>query len=283
MQTEREEKKPIGFRVLQILAIVSILVLLFPFVLDLVHRSGAEAPASVSEPYSVTVRDNAKLLTEYEKKDLAETMKSVAAYHPVAFVSTRNTEGNTTLRYAELLFDELFPEKDGILFLIDMQNRNIWLQKANNNRVLTTALCNTVTDNVYREASAGNYFQCANRAYKQVYKILKGDKVPETMKHLSNLFLSVAAALFLVFLFAAKGTGVLRPKQVFDVDDNMQRKLSIRNVKKRFKRLIVHRSADSSSDSFSSGGSFGGGGGGGFSSGGGGGGGSSSSGGGHSF
>ena len=282
MQTEREEKKPIGFRVLQILAIVSILVLLFPFVLDLVHRSTAENPSSISEPYSVTIRDSAKLLTASEQKDLAETMKAVAAYHPVAFVSTRNTEGFTTSIYAGRLFDELFPDKDGILFLIDMQNRNIWLQKANNNRVLTTALCNTVTDNVYREASAGNYFQCANRAFKQVYKILSGDKVPETMKHLSNLFLSVAAALFLVFLFAAKGTGVLKPKQVFDVDDNMQRKLSIRNVKKRFKRLIIHRSSDSSSDSFSSGGgSFGGGGGGGFSSGGGGG--SSSSGGGHSF
>ena len=280
MPEEAVQKKPLSFQVLRILAVVSVLVMLVPFVLDLFRGTEKElAPAPGT--YPVNIVDRAELLSDAEEKKLLQTMQAVAAYHPTAFVSVSSTGGKSTSRYAELLFDDIFPQKNGILFLIDMDNRKIWLQKANGNAKLTTALCNTVTDNVYRYATAANYYACANNAFKQVCKILEGEQVPQTMKHLSNLFLALVAAVLIVFHFAAKGTGVIKPKKVFDVDDNMTRQLSTGNVKKRFLRKIETRSYDSSSDS---GGGFSGGGGGGFSSGGGGGGGgSSSSGGGHSF
>lgn len=276
MRNEPAQKKPIGFRVLRILAIAAVLVMLVPFVLDLIRGLAEEESAPVPGTYRVTIVDRAELLTEAQEENLAKAMRNVAAYHPVAFFSVNYSGGRSASRLAEILFDEVFPEKNGILFLIDMDNREIWLQKANNNRNLTTALCNTVTDNVYRYASFGNYSRCAEEAFMQVYRILNGERVPETMKHMSNLFLSLAAAVLLVFHFAAKGTGVIRPKQVFDVDDNMTGHVSTGNVKKRFLRKIVQTRSDSSFDWSSGGSSSGSSGGGGWSGG-------SSSGGGHRF
>ena len=266
---------------LTILAAAAVLILLQPFIGDLIRSKQSAETHEVSGNWPVLLEDRAGLLTEAEERDLRTIMDLISVWCPVAMETTTDTGGKSTAEYAELRFKALFPQKNGILFLIDMDHRVIQLQRANTNTRLSKSDCLTITDNVYQKASRGDYFSCAANAFLQVYAIMKGQKIPQPMKHLSNLFLSFGISLFAVFLLATGSSGVIRPNRVYNFGPGIERKIDFKNVNKRFVRYIVTSDSDSSggSSSGSSGRSTGGGfSGGGFSGGGG-----SSSGGGHRF
>lgn len=219
--------------------------------------------------YAARIEDEAELLTETEREDLLELMKEITQYGNAAFVTVASNLGSAD-SYARNYFTSVFGKASGTVFLIDMDNRKIWIHSDGAlYRVITKAYANTITDNVYTYATGEDYYGCAEKAFGQMLALLKGQKIAQPMKYISNLLLAAGLALLFNFGLMTYMTRLKRPKQ-----DEL-----LRTVQKKFtctkpEAVFLHKTktySPQSSDSDSGGSSGGGGGGGGSSSGGGGG------------
>lgn len=225
--------------------------------------------------FRVVVEDDAGLLTEEQRAELADVMQPITAYGNVAF-KTIGKNASSTENYARNYYKNIFGTDSGTLFLIDMDNRNIWIfSDGAVYKVITTAYANTVTDNVYRYASAANYYECAAEAFREIYALLEGERIAQPMKYISNALLALLLAMLINFGLVTYFTR-LKKSSEDEILSNIDRKFTFTKPN----AVYTHQTRVFDPVSTSSGGSGGGGG----SSGGGGGGGSSSGGGGgHSF
>ncbi len=145
------------------------------------------------------LEDDAGLLSPEEKDALSVLMLKITAYGNVAFKSI-NENNLSTGTYAQNYYWDLFGSESGILFLIDMANREIYLYSDGEiYEVITNAYARTITDNVYRYASAGDYYSCATKTYEQVYDLLEGNRIAQPMKYISNGLLAIILALLMNF------------------------------------------------------------------------------------
>lgn len=137
---------------------------------------------------------------------------------------------------------------------------------------MTSSYADTITDNVYRYASSGDYYTCAYKVFEQELALLKGSKISQPMKYISNALLAIVAALLINY-------GIVR-MYVRKKVPSIKKIMNVILVNKAFDNCkVVHTyqsktysPVESDSDSGSSGGSSSGGSSGGSSCGGGGGG-----------
>jgi len=219
--------------------------------------------------YEVLIEDDAALLTAEEISLLAETMEPITEYGNAAFKSTLSNPA-TTSSYASSFYKNKFGNTSGTLFVIDMDNRNIWIfSDGKVYRTITKAYANTITDNVYREASAARYFDCASGAFEQIYTLLEGGRVMQPMKYISNALLAVILALLINFAWICYFSRLKKPtsKELIRALENHLEYTPPTAVKTHETKIYSPQSSDSGG---SSGGSSGGGGGGSSSGGGGG-------------
>ncbi|MDE5932421.1 MAG: TPM domain-containing protein [Lachnospiraceae bacterium] len=159
--------------------------------------SGKDIYSNPETSYRALIEDDAQLLDEEEEQALAALMQEITVYGNVAF-KTIDSNNRDTESYARQYYKEQFGTASGTLFLIDMDNRNIWIHSDGNlYKVITKSYANTITDNVYRYASGGDYYDCAAHTYEQILALLKGHKIAQPMKYISNGLLAVILALLL--------------------------------------------------------------------------------------
>ena len=239
---------------------------------------GAAGQALYENPetgYRVLVEDDAGLLTEEQRRALAEEMKGITAFGNAAFKSTEENPSSTE-NYVRQYYRSRFGTDSGTVFLIDMDNRNIWIHSDGAvYAVVTSSKAETVTDNVYRYASAADYFGCAAEAFRQIYALLEGERIAQPMKYISNALLAMMLALFANFGLLVCFTRLSGPGKA-EILGNIHRKFTYTKPEATY----THQTKVYDPVSRGSGGSSGGGGGGSSGSGGGG---SSGGGGGHSF
>lgn len=231
--TDKGRKKAFSNVFLNILLVVSVVVLIAPFVRDgIVSAISSKAPKDeeVNQTFRIEIKDGADLLSNDEEDALREELAAVAKHYNVAFVSTKEPTGLSARERADLLLSDLFADSHGILFLIDMYNREIYIRAGDSVKHLTVAKCETITDNVYTYASAGDYYQCASKAFSQIARIVEGKSVPEVMKHMSNALLALSAGFFAAFIIANAKTRIKRPSQVLQFDGNTSKELILSNV-----------------------------------------------------
>ena len=220
--------------------------------------------------YSVIIEDDASLLSNDEKIQLAETMKDITPYGDVAFKSI-DYNPYSTETYIERYYNSIFGTGSGTVFLIDMDNRNIWIYSDGSiYSTITTAYANVITDNVYTYASDRDYFSCANKAFIQEAALLHGRRISQPMKYISNALLAIAIAI-LINYFIVRQTSRVRKASDNEIVNGVFANNAFNNVSVNFIRQTRTYSPRSGSSSGSSGGHSGGGGGGGGHSGGGGG------------
>ncbi|MGN1158031.1 MAG: TPM domain-containing protein, partial [Agathobacter sp.] len=112
--------------------------------------------------YEAIIVDEAGLLSSSEKADLLEEMEALTEYTNIAFVSVEENRYSTE-NLAMRLNEEYFGNESGIVFIIDMDNRYIWIDSMGSVRkVITEDYAQTITDNVYSYASDENYYKCAS-------------------------------------------------------------------------------------------------------------------------
>ena len=223
--------------------------------------------------HQIIISDEEDLLSAEEENMLKIKMEEVSEYGNVAFVSVSQYDDTGT--YAKQLYRQLFKRDSGFLFLIDMGRRNIWIYcDGAIYRTIDKAYANTITDNIYRYAKNGDYYNCAYSAFDQALTLLKGGRIAQPMKYISNALIACVCALLVNFFLLT----VQRKKDEDIIARAAPALTTLIGVNILSKKITASRSRKHVEYSSSSGG-----GGGGFSGGGGGGGGSSGGGGGHSF
>ena len=221
--------------------------------------------------YTAYIDDEEDLLSSSEEENLLKKLVPLTQYGNVAFLSGRGEySAATTIRD---FYNEVFYGKSGLIFFIDMENREIRIQSGGAfYRTISSDVANSITDNVYVFASNGDYYRTAAVAFSQVKAKMEGRFVATPMRWISNFFLAIFLGLlfnFTMLLMTWKQNragskavlGALRPNMILD-----NREVIMTNQTK------VRLSSSSSRRGGRSGGGFSGGGrsGGGFSSGGGG-------------
>lgn len=222
--------------------------------------------------YRAVVEDDAFLLSGEEAQQLIVLLQEITAYGNVAF-KTIDENFTDTESFARSYYQSQFGTDSGTLFLIDMDNRNIWIHSDGAvYKVITTAYANTITDNVYRYASNEDYFDCASEAFGQILSLLKGQKIAQPMKYISNGLLAAILALLLNFGFVSLFSRLKKPGKK-EIMENIPRRFSYTKPTAVFthKTRVYDPVSSGSGGGGSSGGSRSGGGGGGSRSGGGGG------------
>lgn len=222
--------------------------------------------------YQVYIEDDAKLLSQEEIENLAQQMQGITAYGNAMF-KTIDENYTSTDNFARAYYRECFGTASGTMFLIDMDNRNIWIRNDGRiSKIVTNAYSDTITDNCYRYASKGDYYGCAREAFSQIEALLNGQRIAQPMKYICNAFLAVIFSLLITL-----GLARLMSRSAVPCRNDLLRaaphEFWLNNPQATYTHT-TKRYDPPSSDS-SSGGSSGGGGGGGSSS--------SGSGGGHSF
>lgn len=162
--------------------------------------------------YQVIIEDDAELLTEEEQDTLAEIMYETTTYGHALFKTI--TENYTdTETYARNYYMEQVDTQSGTLFLIDMDNRTLWIHSDGEiYRTITNSYADTITDNVYTYASGANYFTCAEKVFTQINTLLEGNRIPQPMKYTSNLLLALILALLINFVFVSTQASLRKPK-----------------------------------------------------------------------
>lgn len=150
--------------------------------------------------YEIYIIDECDLLSDNEERQLLNDMKPVTAYGNAAFVSVYSN--TTTILYAQEKYFDLFKNESGSIFVIDMNNRNIWIHSDGDiYKIVTKAYANTITDNTYTYASQGQFYRCAAEVFKQEYTLLEGGNIARPMKHITNAIISMIVGLLANFIF----------------------------------------------------------------------------------
>lgn len=150
--------------------------------------------------FSIYFDDQEGLLTDSEVQSLIEEMKPITEFGNVGFVSCDNYSTSTS-RYAAQRYSEVFGSESGTLLVIDMGMREFYIK--NNgavSKVITSAYSNTISDNIYRYAAAGDYYSFASNCFSQIHTLLSGGRVAEPMRYISAALLALILGLTINYL-----------------------------------------------------------------------------------
>ena len=153
--------------------------------------------------YYVTVEDAADLLTDEEEKMLLTELLPMTEYGNACTATGYSDDGQSTYDFAADCYEALFGKntKSGTMFMIDMENREIYIYSDGENlRNIDKGYAYVITDNVYKYASRGEYHRCILEAYSQIRDVLEGRKIAQPMKYASNALLALALAMILNYV-----------------------------------------------------------------------------------
>ena len=181
----------------KILAFLLILILLVP------GFATAERTDERNEEtgYTAVIDDSGSLLDAAEYDGVRASMMPITDYCNVGFYTYNGTSREYVMDKAKTWANSVFPGTC-TLFIIDMATRQLAVWSSTDvQKTLTQEKCYTITDNVFSYASAGNYARCAETAFNQMYRALKGETVSGPMRLISNALLAVLAAILFAYLF----------------------------------------------------------------------------------
>jgi len=157
---------------------------------------------STNNNYQIIIEDEANLLTEIEEIELKNYLSELTEYGNVLFKTTNTNTGYGSVKYIQNYYYSTFKNNKGVAFYIDMNKRQLCACASGGlEKIITNSKCDTIMDNVYRQASKGNYFGCAKETFTQMSELLSGNKIAEPMKYICNTILSIMISLFVTYGF----------------------------------------------------------------------------------
>lgn len=152
--------------------------------------------------YDLIIIDDADLLSDDEESKLAEIMCKITKHGNVGFYSTEDYSGSTE-SVAREFYESNFGSESGVIFVIDMYNRNIYFWTDGKvGDYLTESYCNIIADNIYTKATDGDYCGCAYKGFSQVNALLEGRKIAQPMRYISNSLLAICLSVMFTYFFA---------------------------------------------------------------------------------
>ena len=179
-----------------------LLLLLFALCLLLMGSAlGYEETLRWDDPatgHSAVLIDELGLLSAEEQARLLEDMKPLTEFGSVAFWTTEDYASNE-IEQARLTRRELFGFDDAAIFAVNMNIRKLTIQSYGSMYdVLTKSRANTITNNVRRYATKGDYYEAARRAFSQMLSLMRGNRIAQPMKHFSNACIALMLGLILM-------------------------------------------------------------------------------------
>ena len=179
-----------------------ILTFLLILALFLPGLAGAEEKTQQNEETGrrAVIDDSADLLDAAEADSVLASMMPITEFCHVGLYTYSGESTEYVLNKAKAWAAKTFGTSC-TLFIIDMATRQLAVWSTTDiMRTLTQAKTYTITDNVYSYASGGNYAACAESAFNQMYRALRGENVTGPMKYISNALLAMLAAILLAYL-----------------------------------------------------------------------------------
>lgn len=214
--------------------------------------------------YKAEIVDNAELLSSSEENSLIEIMQTATLHGDACALTVSYNEYNSAASLADYYIQSY--NYNAVVLLIDMDTREIYI-KCNGDiaDMIPDDDCYTITDNVYKYATNGEYYKACLKSYEKINYILEGGKIAQPLKYISIVLLSIVAG-FLVNFCIILATYPSKQASISEILQSTKKKIDILNMDIR---LINKKKIYDPPSSSSSGGRSGGGGGGGHSSGGG--------------
>ena len=130
-----------------------------------------------SNDKQIILKDDANLINEEKLEDLATIMEPITKYGHVMFITSNDVPYESYSAYADKTFDNKFgDESSGVLFLIDMNNRILWIHSDGDiNKVITSSIADTITEEIYTYATDGDYYTTAKLAFEKINEYLLND------------------------------------------------------------------------------------------------------------
>ena len=251
------------FRLLSALALFFFIALSVTFVKAASYDLKTGYTNSVTD-YSVYYADDAGILSSDEIAKLVQEAEAATEYgNLVIYTAAVNPFGSDYDRLGHDICAYLGYESTTVI-LVDMQNRKLVLRNsgANESRI-SVGKSNVILDNNYKYATNGDYYKFFSKSIDQVNKVLKGARIAQPMKYVSNAFFAVVTALLINIIMVKVSTSHNKPS-----DEELFENLSTGFVETNGLEEKFIRQTKTYSPRSSSGGGGGGGGGGGHSSGG---------------
>ena len=153
--------------------------------------------------YRLVISDEGNLIDSAEMQAVTESMRPILEYANVGFL-TYPSGGSTSnsATKAQKWGDQTFGAGTRFtVFIIDMSTRHLDIYASRPlSGTLTAAAENSISDNTYKYATRGDYAGCAKETFRQIAKVLRGEKIATPMKYISNALLAVIAAIFAAYL-----------------------------------------------------------------------------------
>ncbi|MBR7079658.1 MAG: TPM domain-containing protein [Treponema sp.] len=153
--------------------------------------------------FEAYIADDAGLLSEKEKDALLNDLIPITQWGNACFFTSDKNYGVSTEELAAEFYEQLYePDTSGTIFLVDMNERMLWIHSEGEvYKTINDNYAQTITDNVYKLASASDYYGCASKVFGQIGTLLSGGKIAQPMKHISNYLLALILALIICFIY----------------------------------------------------------------------------------
>lgn len=200
--------------------------------------AGILAQARTAGDGAMRVFDGAGLFSRDETIALEEMIADVRdeTGFDAAVMTTDDAQGKSTRMYAADRYDELDlgvgSDRSGVLFLIDMDNREIYLLTSGKAiRIFTDERIDAILDEVYVDARNGDYAACAETALENVawyaqQGIVSGQYNYDEETGRVSVHRSVNALEFLLALavsFAVASGAVVTVKRQYNMEEDPER------------------------------------------------------------
>lgn len=126
------------------------------------------------------VFDMADLLTDSEENQLRKFAQKYEKYDiSIVFMTTNDAQGKTTQNFSNDFYDNNRFREDGIMFSIDMENREIYIDTVGKCiAMISDSEVSRALDDSYMHASDGDYALCLKSMSKAVCKIVDAQENP---------------------------------------------------------------------------------------------------------
>lgn len=132
-------------------------------------------PIRVEAAETTNVKDYLNYLSETEVQELQSRINEISSKYSLdtVVVITDNTDGKSSMQYADDFYDNnnygLGSEKSGVLMLINMNAREIWIStKGTAITIFTDSIIKTMVNDITRYLSNGNYTGASSEFLKKV-------------------------------------------------------------------------------------------------------------------
>ncbi len=159
---------------------------------------------------TIVIDDGAKLLTVTEEAALKAQYAEITQYMDAAIVTTDSVSGSTE-SFAERYAINHYGNDPAVIFVIDMDNRQIYVYSNGSAlRTISRADARAITDNIYKDASRGDYYACADGAFRQILAKCQGERLARPVKHITNAMIAVLFGVLINYFLTVSSR---RPKK----------------------------------------------------------------------